>query len=62
MIQNKKQMFIVIGVFALILLLGTTTYAFFNYTRKGSSIVIKVGRISFNSGQDNPGYLTLKIT
>ena len=49
MIKSKKQMFIVIGVFALVMLLGTVTYAFFNYTRTGSSNVIKVGRISFVS-------------
>ena len=49
MIRNKKQMFIVIGVFCLILLLGTTTYAFFNYTRTGSANTIQVGRIYFNS-------------
>ncbi len=51
MIRNKKQMYIVIGVFALILLLGTTTYAFFNYTRTGTQNIIKTGRISFNSTQ-----------
>ena len=49
MIKSKKQMFIVIGVFCLILLLGTTTYAFFNYTRTGSANTIRVGRIYFNS-------------
>ena len=52
MIKSKKQMFIVIGAFALVMLLGTVTYAFFNYTRKGSSNVIKTGRISFTSSQD----------
>ena len=49
MIKNKKQMFIIIGVFTLALMLFTTTYAFFNYTRTGASNVIKVGRISFVS-------------
>ena len=51
MIKNKKQMFLIIGSFALVLMLFTTTYAFFNYTRTGVSNVIKVGRIYFNSEQ-----------
>ena len=58
MIKSKKQMYIVISVFALILLLGTTTYAFFNYTRTGVSNTIKVGRISFNSTQNGNINLT----
>ena len=58
LIKNKKQMFIVIGVFCLTLLLGTITYAFFNYTRTGSANVIKTGRISFNSEQGNSINLT----
>ena len=49
MIKSKKQMYIVIGVFALVMLLGEITYAFFNYTRTGSSNVIRVGRIFFES-------------
>ena len=53
MIKSKKQMYIVIAAFALILLLGTTTYAFFNYTRTGVSNTIQVGRISFVSRQTN---------
>ena len=51
MIKTKKQMFTLIGVFTLMLLLGTTTYAFFNYTRTGSSNTIRVGRISFVTRQ-----------
>ena len=51
MIKNKRQMFTIIGVFTLMLLLGTTTYAFFNYTRTGSSNTIRVGRISFVTRQ-----------
>ncbi len=51
-------MFIVIACFTLILLLGTTTYAFFNYTRTGSTNTIKVGRIAFNSEQGNAINLT----
>ena len=33
MIKSKRQMYIVVGVFALVMLLGTFSYAFFNYTR-----------------------------
>ena len=49
MIKNKNQMYIVIGAFALVLMLFTTTFAFFNYTRTEASNVIKVGRIFFES-------------
>jgi len=42
MIKSKKQMFIVIGVFALVMLLGEITYAFFSYTRTGASNTIRV--------------------
>ena len=58
MIKNKKQMFIVITAFALVLLLGTTTYAFFNYTRTGEANTIRVGRISFVSRQQQTITLT----
>ena len=56
LIKSKKQMFAVIAVFTLLLFVGGTTYAFFNYTRTGDANTITVGRISFNttqaSGQD----------
>ena len=58
MIKSKKQMFIVIGVFTLVMMLGTITYAFFNYTRTGTANVIKTGRIYFNTTQSN----TLNLT
>ena len=58
MIKSKKQMYIVIGVFALVLTLFTTTYAFFNYTRTGTRNIIKTGRIYFNSEQDTAINLT----
>ena len=51
-IKSKKQMYIVIGVFALVLMLFTTTYAFFNYTRTGAANSIGTGRIYFNSTQN----------
>ena len=58
MIKTKKQMFIMIGAFILTIILGTTTYAFFNYTRTGSANVIKTGRIYFNSEQGTAINLT----
>ena len=58
MIKTKKQMFIVIGVFTLVMLLGTVTYAFFNYTRTGTANTIKVGRISFVSKNEQSINLT----
>ena len=45
MIKSKKQMITVIAVFALLLLVGGTTYAFFNYTRTGPGNTIGTGRI-----------------
>jgi len=53
MIKTKQQMFIVIGVFALVMMLGTVTFAFFNYTRTGTTNTIKTGRIYFNTDQGN---------
>ncbi len=58
MIKTKKQMYLVIGAFALVMLLGGVTYAFFNYTRTGTANTIRVGRISFNTSQSN----TLNLT
>ena len=58
MIKSKKQMFIVIGVFTLVLMLVTTTYAFFNYTRTGLANTIRTGRISFNHTQGSSINLT----
>ena len=51
MIKTKKQMYLVIGAFALVMLLGGVTYAFFNYTRTGTANTIRVGRIAFNTSQ-----------
>ena len=58
MIKSRKQMYLVIGAFALVLMLGTVTYAFFNYTRTGSANTIRTGRIAFNSQQGNSINLT----
>ena len=58
MVKSKKQMFMIIGVFALILILGTTTYAFFNYTRTGGANTFSVGRIYFTTNQTETINLT----
>ena len=58
MIKTKKQMFIVLGVFTLVMLLGTVTYAFFNYTRTGTANTISTGQINFLTTQSN----TLSLT
>ena len=53
LIKSYKQMFLVIGIFTLVLLVGGTTFAFFNYTRTGSANTVKVGRIYFNHQEGN---------
>lgn len=58
MINSKKQMFIVIEVFAALLMLTTVTYAFFNYTRTSIANTIQVGRIYFNTMQTDTINLT----
>ena len=50
--KSQKQMFLVIGVFTLLLFVVGTTYAFFNYTRTGSANTLTVGRIYFISRQE----------
>ena len=49
--KNRQVTLSIIGIAILIIGLVGITYAFFNYTRTGSSNVIKVGRISFNTVQ-----------
>ena len=58
MIKTKKQMYTVIGVFLLVMLLTTVTYAFFNYTRTGVANNIRTGRIYFNTSQNGNINLT----
>ena len=58
MIKSKKQMFLVIGIFSLMLFVGGVTYAFFNYTRTGAGNTIRVGRIAFISRQTETINLT----
>ena len=58
MVKNKKQMFMIIGVFAIVLLLGEVTFAFSNYTRTGSTNTIRVGKIEFNAEQGTSFNLT----
>ena len=58
MIKSKKQMFLVIALFTLVLIVGGVTYSFFNYTRTGPVNTLKVGRISFISRQNETINLT----
>ena len=53
MIKNKKQSMIIVGAFILVLMLFTTTYAFFNYTRTGTANNIRTGKIYFNADGGN---------
>ena len=62
MIKSKKQSLIVIGVFTLVMLLGTVTYAFFNYTRTGTANIIKTGRIYFNTTQSSGNSEAINLT
>ena len=56
--SSKKILLSTIAIALVIVLLGGVTFAFFNYTRTGSSNVIKTGRIYFNSEQNG----TLNMT
>ena len=47
--SSKKILLTTIGIAVLIVLASGVTFAFFNYTRTGSSNTIRVGRISFVS-------------
>ena len=51
--SSKKVLLSTIGIAVVIVVLVGVTFAFFNYTRTGSSNVVKVGRIYFNSEQGN---------
>ena len=53
LIKSPKQMIMVIAVFTLMIFVGGTTYAFFNYTRTGGGNTVRVGRISFTSSQSS---------
>ena len=49
--SSRKILLTTIGIAILICIVSGVTFAFFNYTRIGSSNVIKVGRISFVTRQ-----------
>ncbi len=53
MIKTKKQLIITISVIVLLMILSTTSYAFFNYTRTGGTNELLVGNIYFNHTQGN---------
>ena len=50
--KERKVFVIIISLIFVVFLIGMT-YAFFNYTRTGTSNVIKTGRIYFNADQGN---------
>ena len=52
MIKTKKQMYIVILSVFMLALVGSITYAFFNYTRTGTRNIVKTGNIQFTSSQN----------
>ena len=56
--DNKKVKLVIICVAILVISLVGITYAFFNYTRTGTANTISVGRIYFNTSQDNTISLT----
>ena len=56
--SSKRILLSTIGVAILIVLITGVTFAFFNYTRTGVSNTIRVGRIYFNTTQDNTINLT----
>ncbi len=58
MIKSKKQMFLTIIIFTLVMMLGTISYAFFNYTRTGTNNNVRVGRVNFLSSENNTINLT----
>ena len=58
LIKSPKQMIMVIAIFTLMIFVGGTTYAFFNYTRTGGANTVRVGRIYFNHTQDGRINLT----
>ena len=59
MIKSKKQMYIVIALFALFLLLGGTTYAWFNYRSETGSNEMVAGDIYLTMTEGNE---TLTLT
>ena len=56
--SSKKILLSTIVIAVLIVIVTGVTFAFFNYTRTGASNSIKVGRIYFNTTQDNTINLT----
>ena len=55
MIKSKKQMFIVIAIFAFIMIILGTTYAWFNYKREGVEQRLIAGNIYLNFNENNDG-------
>ncbi len=59
LIKSPKQMIMVIAVFTLMIFVGGTTYAFFNYTRTGNANTLRTGRIYFSTEQTNNNTINL---
>ena len=55
--KKKDILLVMVGLLIVLASVGVT-YTFFNYTRTGGSNTVKVGRIYFNSTQDNTINLT----
>ena len=56
--SSKQVLLSVIGIAILIIAVVGVAFAFFNYTRTGTSNTIRVGRIAFNSSQEGNINLT----
>ena len=59
LIKSPKQMLTIIAIFTLIIFVGGTTYAFFNYNRTGPANTLNTGRIYFSTEQTNQNTITL---
>ncbi len=53
MVKTKKQMFIIIGIFALVLFLGGTAYAWFNYSKTTGDQMLITGDIYLHLNEGN---------
>ena len=51
--EKRQNLLIVLGLIALIGLMGGLTYAFFNYNKTGEANLLKLGNIEFSSNYDS---------
>ena len=52
-IVRRQNLLILLGLFVLIVMIGGVTFAFFNYTKTGSSNILKTGNITFSSDYES---------